>query len=75
MTCRIFSVEDYPVEDGHAKLLYVAATRALHELCILHTGNLTGLITDPVPEHPLPADKALSATDLMRAGLSGSCLV
>lgn len=40
---------DYPVDDGHAKLLYVAATRALHELCILHNGNLTGLITDPVP--------------------------
>ena len=42
--------EDYPVEDGHAKLLYVAATRALHELSVLHTGNLTGLIADPVPE-------------------------
>lgn len=41
---------DYPVDDGHAKLLYVAATRALHELCILHTGDLTGLIADPVPE-------------------------
>lgn len=42
--------EEYPVDDGHAKLLYVAATRALHELCILHTGELTGLIADPVPE-------------------------
>lgn len=42
--------EEYPVDDGHARLLYVAATRALHELCVLHTGNLTGLITDPVPE-------------------------
>ena len=42
--------EDYPVDDGHAKLLYVAATRALHELCILHAGNLTGLIADPIPE-------------------------
>lgn len=42
--------EAYPVDDGHAKLLYVAATRALHELCILHTGNLTGLIADPIPE-------------------------
>lgn len=41
---------DYPVDDGHAKLLYVAATRALHQLCILHTGNLTGLIADPLPE-------------------------
>ncbi|MBO5069815.1 MAG: AAA family ATPase, partial [Roseburia sp.] len=42
--------EEYPVDDGHAKLLYVAATRALHELCVLHTGDLTGLIADPVPE-------------------------
>ncbi len=42
--------EDYPVDDGHARLLYVAATRALHELCVLHKGNLTGLIADPVPE-------------------------
>lgn len=39
--------EDYPVDDGHAKLLYVAATRALHELQVLHRGNLTGLIADP----------------------------
>lgn len=42
--------EEYPVEDGHAKLLYVAATRALHELHVLHTGNLTGLIADPLPK-------------------------
>ncbi len=42
--------EDYPVDDGHAKLLYVAATRALHELCVLHIGDLTGLITEPVME-------------------------
>lgn len=42
--------EEYPVDDGHAKLLYVAATRALHELCVMHTGNLTGLIADPIPE-------------------------
>ena len=40
--------EEYPKDDGHAKLLYVAVTRALHELCVLHTGNLTGLIADPV---------------------------
>lgn len=46
--------EEYPVDDGHAKLLYVAATRALHELCVLHTGNLTGLIADPLPERPAP---------------------
>ncbi len=45
--------EDYPTDNGHAKLLYVAATRALHELCILHTGNLTGLIADPIEEHTM----------------------
>lgn len=44
--------EDYPVDDGHARLLYVAATRALHELYVLHSGNLTGLIADPVPDKP-----------------------
>ncbi len=38
--------EEYPIDDGHAKLLYVAATRALHELCVLHSGSLTGLITE-----------------------------
>lgn len=49
--------EDYPVDDGHAKLLYVAATRALHELCVLHRGNLTGLIADPLPESPEKGSK------------------
>lgn len=46
------SRKDYPTDDGHAKLLYVAATRALHELCVLHCGDLTGLISAPsaVPE-------------------------
>ncbi len=42
--------EGYPSDDGHAKLLYVAATRALHELVVLYLGNLTGLIADPLPE-------------------------
>ncbi len=37
--------EDYPVDDGHAKLLYVAATRALHELTVIHLGDLTELIS------------------------------
>ena len=41
--------EDYPSDDGHAKLLYVAATRALHELCVLCCDTLTGLIADPAP--------------------------
>ena len=52
--------EEYPVEDGHAKLLYVAATRALHELSVLHTGNLTGLIADPVPERNAGNAEAIS---------------
>ena len=38
--------EEYPVDDGHAKLLYVAATRALHELCVLYREDLTGLIDE-----------------------------
>ena len=60
--------EDYPVEDGHAKLLYVASTRALHELCVLHTGELTGLITEPIPsdvsDHPdnLPGQAPAGST-------------
>ena len=37
--------EEYPVDDGHAKLLYVAATRALHELCVLHLGMVTELLS------------------------------
>lgn len=36
--------EDYPVDNGHIKLFYVAVTRALHELTILHIGNVTELI-------------------------------
>lgn len=36
--------EQYPYDDGHVKLLYVAATRALHDLVVLHDGNLTDLI-------------------------------
>ena len=39
----------YPKEDGYAKLLYVAATRALHELEVCYIGELTGLIADPIP--------------------------
>lgn len=36
--------EAYPLTDGNVKLLYVAATRALHELCIVHDGNLSEMI-------------------------------
>lgn len=38
--------EDYPKDDGHAKLLYVAATRALHELAVLHLEDVTELMED-----------------------------
>ncbi len=44
------SEEKYPATDAFVKLLYVAATRALHELAVLHTGDLTKLIADPVAE-------------------------
>lgn len=43
------SKEAYPYEDNYAKLLYVAATRALHELSVFYKGELTGLIAEPVP--------------------------
>ena len=44
------SREKYPSDDAHVKPLYVAATRALHELAVLYKDILTGLIADPVPE-------------------------
>lgn len=44
------TADKYPVSDKNAKLLYVAATRALHELSIVCSGKLTGLIADEVPE-------------------------
>lgn len=42
--------QSYPAEDGVTRLLYVAATRALHELKVLYCGELTDLIATPVPE-------------------------
>lgn len=47
---------NYPAADGYTKLLYVAATRALHELAVLYAGRLTDLIAAPVP-----AEKKLQA--------------
>ena len=44
------SAENYPAEDGYVKQLYVAATRALHELAVLYDETLTELIAKPVPE-------------------------
>lgn len=42
--------KNYPAKDGYARLLYVAATRALHELAVLYSGRLTDLIAAPVPK-------------------------
>lgn len=36
--------ENYPLSDEDAKLLYVAITRALHELHIVYQGELSGLL-------------------------------
>ena len=36
--------EHYPMDNGHAKLLYVAATRALHELAVVHTEDVSELL-------------------------------
>jgi len=44
------SKENYPEEDQYVKLLYVAATRALHELAVVHLHDLTELIAKPVSE-------------------------
>ncbi|MBR6537100.1 MAG: DUF4968 domain-containing protein [Lachnospiraceae bacterium] len=44
------SKEKYPSEDQYVKLLYVAATRALHELAVVHLQDLTELIATPVSE-------------------------
>lgn len=42
--------KQYPADDGLVKLLYVAATRALHELAVLYVGELTELIAGPIPD-------------------------
>ena len=38
------TIESYPLNDANAKQLYVAATRALHELTILYQGELSPLL-------------------------------
>ena len=42
--------EKYPENGGQVKLLYVAATRALHELAVLYTGKLTGILAKKAPK-------------------------
>ena len=41
--------KSYPADNSHVKLLFVAATRALHKLCIVHSGDITELF-DKVDE-------------------------
>lgn len=64
--------EEYPVDDGHAKLLYVAATRALHELCVLHGGSLTGLIAEPAPEREAGESGSISGAEPAGIGTAGT---
>lgn len=59
------SERKYPADDSHVKLLYVAATRALHELAVFHRGRLTTLIADPAPSHR--HQKEFSAEPLTKA--------
>lgn len=44
------SEKNYPEGDAFVKRLYVAVTRALHELTVLYQGQLTQLIARPVTE-------------------------
>lgn len=59
------SERKYPADDSHVKLLYVAATRALHELAVFHRGRLTPLIADPAPSNR--HQKEFSAEPLTKA--------
>ena len=60
------SKEHYPMEDQYVKLLYVAATRALHELAVVHLNDLTDLIATPVSEEK-KLQSLESAKDTLRA--------
>ena len=42
--------KQYPQDNGHVKLLYVATTRALHELTVLYQDSLTDIIGTEVPK-------------------------
>lgn len=44
------SEEKYPSDNGHVKMLYVTATRALHELAVLYQRSLTPLIATQAPK-------------------------
>ncbi|MBR4607154.1 MAG: AAA family ATPase [Lachnospiraceae bacterium] len=55
------SEKEYPEGDANVKRLYVAVTRALHELTVLYQGELTQLIARPVTEEELK--KAIVESD------------
>lgn len=42
--------DDYPQDDEHVKQLYVAATRALHELAVYYCGKLSDILASPAPK-------------------------
>ncbi|MFQ9152428.1 MAG: ATP-binding domain-containing protein [Blautia sp.] len=68
------SEEHYPSEDAYVKLLYVAATRALHELAVVHTGDLTDLIGTKVSEEKGSIRwKIRSTRSLRHSGKAGPC--
>lgn len=64
----LFNADDknYPQEDGFTKLLYVATTRALHELVVLYSGNLSELIAKPVPKEKKMQSLALQQKPVAR---------
>ncbi len=59
--------QNYPAEDGVVKQLYVAATRALHELTVLYLGTLTDLIATPVSEEKRADKVALPSKPTARS--------
>lgn len=69
------SAEGYPDNDAYVKLLYVAATRALHELAVVHTGDLTDLIASPAPDRvqrSLPEDETSQKRELLKSDEDGA---
>lgn len=69
------SAEGYPDNDAYVKLLYVAATRALHELAVVHTGDLTDLIASPAPDRvqrSLPEDETSQKIELLKSDEDGA---
>lgn len=71
------SEENYPSEDAYVKLLYVAATRALHELTVVHLGDLTALAGTPAPERrmeSLEEEKETAAAGMPDAGRAAKAI-